>query len=131
MEFYDVFAYDPDIIVIKLGTNDTKSQNWNNENFKNDYQALIDTFNTIPNKPKIYLCLPVPVFRTMWGINDSTLTAFVIPTIEETAKNNNLAVIDLYHPMLDEEENFPDFIHPNEAAAKKMANLVAIEIKKK
>ena len=51
-------------------------------------------------------------------------------SIEETAKNNNLAVIDLYNPMLDEEYNFPDFIHPNEMAAKKMAGIIAAELKK-
>ncbi len=130
MEFYDVFAFNPDIIVIKLGTNDTKSQNWNYENFKKDYQALIDTFNTIQAKPEIFVCLPVPVFKTRWGINDSTLKASIIPIILETAKNNNLPVIDLYHPMLDQIDNFPDYIHPNEMAAKKIAGIIARELEK-
>jgi acyl-CoA thioesterase-1 len=129
-EFYDVFAFNPDIIIIKLGTNDTKRQNWNYENFTKDYQALIDTFNTISGKPKIFVCLPVPVFKTMWGINDSTLTTAIIPIIKETAKKNNLPVIDLYHTMSDQEENFPDAIHPNEKAAKIMAGIIASEIKK-
>jgi acyl-CoA thioesterase I len=129
-EFYDVFAFNPDIIIIKLGTNDTKRQNWNYENFTKDYQALIDTFNTVSRKPKIFVCLPVPVFKTMWGINDSTLTTAIIPIIKETAKKNNLPVIDLYHTMSDQEENFPDAIHPNEKAAKIMAGIIASEIKK-
>ena len=127
-EFYDVFAFNPDVIVIKLGTNDTKSHNWNYENFKKDYQALIDTFNTITANPKIFVCLPVPVFKTMWGINDSTLTTAIIPVIKEIAKNNDLQVIDLYQSMKDQEENFPDYIHPNEKAAKKIAEIVAGEI---
>jgi alpha-L-fucosidase 2 len=128
-EFYDVFAYEPDIIVINLGTNDTKSHNWNYDGFLQDYQAIIDTFNTIPGKPKIFLCLPVPVFKTMWGINDSTITSFIIPVLKETASKNNLPLIDLYHPMLCQRNNFPDYIHPNELAAKKMAEIVAGKIK--
>jgi acyl-CoA thioesterase-1 len=129
-EFYDVFAFNPDIIVIKLGTNDTKIQNWNYERFIKDYQALIDTFNQVPAKPKIFVCLPVPVFKTAWGINDSTLTAAIIPIIKETAAKNNLAVIDLYHQMSDQQANFPDDIHPNEKGAKIMAGIIAKEIKK-
>jgi acyl-CoA thioesterase I len=129
-EFYDVFAYNPDIIVLMLGTNDTKPQSWNEESFAIDYQALIDTFRTIPGKPKIYACLPVPVFKTKWGINDSTITAAEIPIIKNLAAKNNLPVIDLYHKMSDQVENFFDGIHPDERGAKIMAGIIAEEIKK-
>lgn len=129
-EFYDVFAYDPNIIVIMLGTNDTKAHNWSHDKFIRDYQALIDTFNTIPGKPEIYICLPVPVFKSAWGINDSTLTTAIIPILKETALKNNIPVIDLYHQMLDQRNNFPDNIHPNEAAAERMGQIIASEIRK-
>ena len=128
-EFYNVFAFDPDIIIIKLGTNDTKPKNWNAENFEKDYQALIDTVNTIQNKPKIYVCLPVPAYRAVWGINDSTLTAGVIPIIKKIARINHLTIIDLYSPMGNQPENFPDGIHPDENGAKNMAVFVAKRIK--
>lgn len=128
-EFSNVFAFQPDIIVIKLGTNDTKPYNWNAENFEKDYQILIDTFETISTQPKIYLCLPVPVFETRWGINDSTVVAGVIPIIEKLANANKLGVIDLYHSMRNQEANFPDDIHPNEAGAKEMAKIIASAIK--
>jgi len=124
-EFSDVFAYKPNIIVIKLGTNDTKPNNWNQQNYKADYQSMIDTFKTISTNPKIYLCYPVPVFETKWGINDSTVINGVIPVIDELAKSNNLQVIDLYHGMSDQKANFPDGIHPNEVAVVQMAGIIA------
>jgi acyl-CoA thioesterase I len=127
-EFSDVFAYTPDIIIVTLGTNDTKSQNWHADIYEKDYQALIDTFKTIPSHPKIYLCLPVPVFKTVWGINDSTVTAGIIPIIEKLAKKNNLPVIDLYHAMSNQPEKFIEGIHPNETGAKIMAEIIAKEI---
>jgi acyl-CoA thioesterase I len=127
-EFYDVFAFSPDIITIKLGTNDTKPQNWNAENYAKDYQSLIDTFKTIPSNPRIFICLPVPVFKTVWGINDSTVTAGILPILTKIAKDNNLPVIDLYHTMSGQAENFPDGIHPNEKAEKMMAEIIANEI---
>ena len=129
-EFSNVFAFQPDIIVIKLGTNDTKPQNWNAENFKNDCQAMLDTFRTIPTKPKIFVCLPVPVYKTMWGINDSTLQKGVIPILQNLAKANNAEIIDLYTPLSNHAEFFPDKIHPNEAGAKLMAEVIAQAIKK-
>jgi len=124
-EFSNVFAYKPNIIIIKLGTNDTKPQNWNATNYERDYQAMIDTFKTIPTNPKIYVCLPAPVFKTKWGINDSTVVHGVIPIVEKLAKKNKLTVIDLYHGMNGQGANFPDSIHPNEKAAKVMAVIIA------
>lgn len=91
---------------------------------------MIDTFKTIPANPLIYLCLPVPVFKTKWGINDSTVVNGVIPIVEKLAEANHLQVIDLYHPMLDQGANFPDSIHPNEQAARVMAEIIAKEIRK-
>lgn len=128
-EFSNVFAFNPDVIVIKLGTNDTKPYNWQAGRYEKDYQALIDTFRTIPANPRIYLCLPVPVFKTKWGINDSIVVNGVIPIVEKLAKANQLPVIDLYHQMLNQGANFPDSIHPNEQAAKVMAEIIAKEIK--
>lgn len=129
-EFSNVFAFEPDIIIIKLGTNDTKSQNWHADNYEKDYQSLIDTFKTITTNPVIYLCMPVPVFKTVWGINDSTVVNGILPIVEKLAKKNNLPVIDLYHQMLDQGSNFPDSIHPNEQAVKVMAGIIAKEISK-
>lgn len=128
-EFSNVFAFNPDIIVIKLGTNDTKPYNWQADRYEEDYQALIDTFRTITTNPRIYLCLPVPAFKAKWGINDSTVKNGVIPIVEKLAEANHLPVIDLYHPMLGQGANFPDSIHPNDQAAKLMAEIIAKEIR--
>lgn len=129
-EFSNLFAFQPEVVIIKLGTNDTKPQNWNQERFENDYQSFIDTLSSMPSRPKILLCLPVPIFRTTWGINDSTLVAGVIPAIERIAQKNQLDIIDFNGPMKDKEIYFPDNIHPNEEGASMMAAIVAESLKK-
>jgi acyl-CoA thioesterase I len=113
-----------------LGTNDTKSQNWDADNFAKDYQALIDTFNTIPGKFKVFLRLPVPVFKSAWGINNPTLTSFVIPIITKITEKNKLPFIDLYKQMKAYGKNFPDGVHPDVGDANIMAGIIAREIKK-
>lgn len=129
-EFYDVFAYRPDIIIIQLGTNDTKTENWDSASFAQDYQALIDTFKTISSKPKIYVCLPVPVFKSKWTINDSTLTKWEIPIIKKLAEKNNLPVMDLHIQMSGYGKYFFDGIHPDVKGAKIMAGVIAHDLKK-
>jgi alpha-L-fucosidase 2 len=124
-EFSNIFVFNPDIVIIKLGTNDTKPQNWNRERFEADYQALIDTIRALSSVSEIFLCKPVPVFATQWGINDSTLVAGVIPVIEQLALKNKLQLIDLNLPMKNKNELFPDHIHPNENGAKEIAGIIA------
>lgn len=127
-EFSNVFSYKPDIIIIKLGTNDTKPHNWKSSNYEKDYQTLIDTFKTISSNPEIYLCTPVPVFKTKWGINDSTIVNGVIPIVNKITASNKLHLIDLYNGLYKQGKNFPDSIHPNEIAIKEMAKFILKEL---
>jgi alpha-L-fucosidase 2 len=124
-EFSNVFAFEPDVIVIKLGTNDSKPFNWNEENYLKDLQSMVDTLKSISTQPEIFLCMPVPAFNSAWGINDSVIVNGVIPSIEKIASTNNLKVIDLYKPLMDHVEFFPDSIHPNEAGAGLIAEIIA------
>ena len=114
---------------VTVGTNDTKTYNWNQERFKKDYQNLIDTIQSIPSKPQIILVKPVPAFETKWTINDSTLVNGVNPVIDELQVQYKLHVIDMHDAFLGEAENFIDSIHPNEIAVYKMAEMVYKEIK--
>ena len=55
--------YQPDIVLIKLGTNDTKPQNWKYKNeFKDNYQTLIDTYQNLKSHPRIILLTPIRCF---------------------------------------------------------------------
>ncbi len=127
-EFSNLFVYNPEIVILKIGTNDTKPQNWGVGDFEKDYQALIDTLRTMPSSPKIVMCIPAPIFHTIWGINDSALVAGVIPVIKKIAKKNSLQLIDLNTPLKSHPEFFPDGVHPNEAGAKTIASIIASEL---
>ncbi|MBR3566739.1 MAG: hypothetical protein IKO46_09615 [Salinivirgaceae bacterium] len=130
-EFSNAVALNADIVVIKLGTNDTKPQNWNAERFKTDYQSLIDTLKTNGRNPQIFVCTPAPAFSHGWGINDSVIVAGVIPAVAEIAQANSLTIIDLHKELADKQEYFKvDGIHPDEAGAAFMAEVIAKAIKK-
>ena len=120
--FLNAIAFNPDIVVIKLGTNDSKPQNWKyKDEFERDYVDLIDTFKKLPSNPKIYICKPVPAFKLIWGINDSVIVNEMLPMIENIVKEKNVEIIDLYTPFRSVAGVFPDGIHPNAEGAAMMA----------
>ena len=121
--------FDPHVVVIKLGTNDTKPQNWKHaDEYTADYEAMIDHFAALPAKPKIWLCSPAPVYQTRWGISEKSVVEGVIPKVQALARRKGLPVIDLYAVLSDKPEMFPDKIHPNAAGAKLMAEAVEAAI---
>ncbi len=141
----DAKAFRPDIVVIKLGTNDSKDYQWNAAQYEKDYQAMIDTLCPLqpvlnkkgrptkkmqrPQKPAIYLCTPIRAFRDKWGITDSVIVNGVIPVIRRVAERNGLTVIDLHSVVTDQKDMTGDMIHPNANGAGKIAKAVADAIK--
>jgi lysophospholipase L1-like esterase len=119
-------SYAPDIVIIALGTNDTKPQNWSHkDDFVGDYKALISSFKDANPAVKTYVCIPVPAFPGFLGINEKDLSEGVIPATREVAADEKLPVIDLHEALAGKAELFPDTVHPNAQGAALMAAAVA------
>ncbi|WP_395734650.1 GDSL-type esterase/lipase family protein [Prosthecobacter sp.] len=125
-------ASSPDIVIIALGTNDSKTGIWASHKgeFVADYVAMIKEFQALPSHPKVWACLPVPAFPGNWGITEDVIRKEVIPAIQEAAKITGISVIDLHTPLLGNKPWFPDTVHPNEAGATRIAELVGAMIAK-
>lgn len=124
----DAQAFQPDVVVIKLGTNDTKDYNWKGkEAFAADLQKMLDVLKALPTHPRIYLCTPIPAIKNTWTINDSVITGEVIPVLEKAVKKNKLAgLIDLHTAFTGQEGLYmEDGIHPTQQGARKIAEIVA------
>ncbi|EEF57834.1 lipolytic protein G-D-S-L family [Pedosphaera parvula Ellin514] len=126
--FQDALAFEPDVVVIELGTNDTNAKSWpsHKEEFISDYLEIIDRLQKPKTKPRIYLCLPVPLFRDRGKDydTDKILTEEVIPKIKEVARRKHLPVIDLYSAFADKAALFPDGVHPDATGAGIMAEKI-------
>ncbi|HEY5509840.1 MAG TPA: GDSL-type esterase/lipase family protein [Prolixibacteraceae bacterium] len=118
-------AFLPDVVIIKLGTNDTKPQNWEYAGeFLSDSRAMVRELKNLPSHPVIYLCKPGPAYASRWGISDSVIVHGVIPTVEKLAAEEHLQVIDLYSALTSYANLFPDQIHPNTDGAGLMAKYI-------
>ncbi|MDD4920847.1 MAG: GDSL-type esterase/lipase family protein [Bacteroidales bacterium] len=124
--YQEALKFNPNIVVIKLGTNDTKPQNWKfKDEFASDMKSMIKDLRALPSNPKIYVCYPAKVYKAVqWGINDSLIKNEVIPIIAKVAKKEHLPVIDLYTALSGMPANFPDKVHPNADGANVLAKTV-------
>jgi len=115
----------PDIVVILLGSNDSKPYNWQyKDNFVADYTALITSYRALESNPQIWIAYPTPAFSGMSGITDSIIKNEMIPLIDIISQNTGVAVIDLYTPLSNKKDLFPDTIHPNAEGATVIAQTV-------
>ncbi len=123
--FHDATAFNAHIVIIKLGTNDTKGRNWQfGDDFAGDLRDLIAHFRNQPNRPEIRLCVPAPMYGVFRYLNDRTLRREVIPVLERIADEEQVRLIDIYTALDDQSELFPDGVHPNREGAARIAETV-------
>ncbi len=124
--FKDALEFQPDIVIIMLGTNDAQPNlAANNATLTDDYVKLVDAFKGLSSKPKIWVVLPPPIFSNQSGkMNPEYYKLTVIPSIEQAADRTNSATIDVYSALASHPEYFTDGVHPNSSAAEIIANEV-------
>jgi len=120
--YQKVLAFKPDVVVIMLGTNDTKPQNWQHEaEFVADYTELVKSFLVLESKPRVYLCRPCPVPEPgNFGIHEAGVKE-QIPRLDALAAEMKLGVIDMHAALADKPQCLPDRVHPNTEGAGEMA----------
>lgn len=114
----------PEVIVIKLGTNDALPQNWANcrDEFGKNYGDFVDSLNTLIPKPRIYLVLPVPRFDKAEPARN--LADEIVPIIRKVAADKGVELIDCHTPFLDQRKLFVDGLHPADAGQTMLARIV-------
>ncbi len=121
-QFSGALAYNPQVVIIMLGTNDTKPNNWKlKDQFVADYLDLLGHFSKLEAKPRIFVCYAVPVpGKGNFGINEAGVQE-QRPMIAKIAKQAEIGVIDMHAALADRPETLPDRVHPNTEGAGLMA----------
>ena len=129
-DYSSALEYKPDVVIIALGTNDAKTEIWraHQREFTDDYVAMIKAFQALPNHPHVWACLPPPAFPGNFGITEDVIRDGVMPGIKKAAQLTGIKLIDFHAPLLGKSSWFPDAIHPNEAGARRIAEMVAAEL---
>jgi lysophospholipase L1-like esterase/predicted N-acetyltransferase YhbS len=125
-EYASSLRSSPDIVIIQLGTNDSKPENWQyKSNFVNDYKELINNYKNLPSHPAVYVALSPTVFgEGNWGITNQVVTNEVVPLTIQAATETGSTIIDNNSLTANIPQNFPDHVHPDNTGTAILANNV-------
>lgn len=114
-EFKTSQEYQPDIIIMMLGTNDVWCENWKNvkDEFEDDYTEFINLYKGLASKPTIYLTKVCGVYG-----EDRAELPRVNACIQKIAEHTQSRLADMFTwtDQLSAQEKaqyFPDTLHPN------------------
>lgn len=128
--FQHSFDFTPDVVILMLGTNDSKTVNWvGEEAFKKDYEALIARYQTLNSQPVIYLMTPSSAYPNADGSLLNGMSTTEIETItrivKEIAEDKKLTCIDIHEVTKNHKENYlVDGVHPDKEGASRIAQVV-------
>ncbi len=139
-KFTAAYSYGADIVVIELGTNDSKyfyDGKGNSSGFNymykpeykadliKDYESLIDTFAHQPQSPTIFATLQPYAQNEEWGIIDTAIVNVINPIIKNAAIKKGVNLIDLHALFNKPEWLLDDVVHPNALGAQELASIIA------
>ena len=129
-EYKAALDWQPDIVVIHLGLNDTDPRNWPNyrDEFFSDYTGIIDSFKKAhpDGNPQIYICRMTPIFHWHRRFKSGTREWYwqIQEEIEKIAQHCNIELIDLSRHLYSRPDLMPDALHPDPEGAAIIAKQV-------
>jgi poly(3-hydroxybutyrate) depolymerase/lysophospholipase L1-like esterase len=116
----------PNIVIIMLGTNDSKSQNWQYQSaFLSNCEEMINHYKSLSSQPTVYINTCPTVYNNgLAGIVNSIIHDQIVPRIKQAASDTGCKVIDVNTATNGMSQNFPDNVHPNAEGAKYIAAAV-------
>ena len=101
-EYTDSLKSKPDIVVIMLGTNDTKDINWDADEYKKGLSDIVASYLDLKTKPKVYLVRSPYCFSVEgqelaeYGIQPAVVEDELGKIAQEVAQEYSLEYVDMY-----------------------------------
>ena len=130
--YQESLEWNPDIVLLMLGTNDTKTRNWDPDIFRRDYRRIVDSYLALPSCPRVILIAPIRIFPIMGipvlGVHPDTMEEGVRPTIREIAEQAGLDLVDL-QDLFTDTRFCRDGVHPQRTGARMLAETIYSQVK--
>lgn len=112
-------ALNPEIVILMLGTNDSKPYNWNRERYEAQLDQRVKEIKAAPGVKRLILMCPpfaCPADGSdvvAFDILNETIRDEIVPIVKNCAAENQVECIDLYALTDGHSEYFMDGVHPN------------------
>ena len=125
--YRESLAWNPDIVLLMLGTNDTKSRNWDPEILRRDYRRIVESYRALPSAPRVILIAPIRVFPVggipILGVLPENMENGVRPAIRALAAEMELELVDL-QDLFTDRRYCRDGVHPQRAGTQMLADAI-------
>ena len=116
-QYKESLKSNPDIVILMLGTNDTKTQNWNASEYRKGLTDLVETYKKLDSNPKVFLmrspyCFPIEGNDDAeYNVQASVVNGELGDIIGEVAEETDVSLIDLHKVTEGKEYLYTDGIH--------------------
>ena len=131
-------AFAPDIVVVQLGANDSKTFNWGKtaaevivypEQFAWDLKELVKMYQALPSHPQVYVASPLPAYedgtgKVRYDIQPDVIRDEILPIVRRVAEDTGAEWIDLFSVFDGKPQLFSDGLHPTAEGAALLAQTV-------
>ena len=137
--YEESIKYDADILVLMLGSNDSKPKNWiDMETFLEQYGELLDTYLKEDNSPKVYIGICAKAYyadgntkgKARYNIRPEIVDQ-IAAALKQEYEKEDVVIVDIHKLTAGHPEWFEkDGVHPNKDGAKAIADEFADAILK-
>lgn len=122
-------AFLPDTVLIMLGANDSKPQNWRGAAaYTEDLRKLLRSYQALPSAPEVWLLAPPPAWDNRYEIDGGIIGSELRQALKALAETEKTGFIDIWTVFENKPDLFPDGVHPNAAGAELLAKSVYMHI---
>lgn len=119
--FQKALAFEPDFVIVMLGTNDANRATCNDTDISDDYMRIVTAFQSLQSSPEIVAVDSPPIYSNYSGYSNAYLVSNIIPKINTVADQMDIPTVNMYDTM-DSSGYFADGIHPNDNGSTVLAD---------
>lgn len=112
-----------DIVLIMLGSNDARGDNWHAVRFRRELTAFAERYRS--HGATVYLLTPPVAFRNRRGVSERLIAEEVAPLVRQVARELGVGLIDVFAVTARSVAGHPDGIHLDARSSRLVAATVA------
>lgn len=129
--YEESLTQDADVVILMLGSNDSKPDFWDAERYEEEYIAFIRQYQNMESQPMVYIMVPPAIFLETpdsGDCSDEIVREALAPILARISEETGAGLIDLYALTQEHPEWYADGLHPtkegNQAIAQKICSAI-------